>query len=335
MKEYLKNKKNSQEKNKSYENTDIVRYECDLHCHTDRSDGNDTPLEFILKAKEANMKAVAITDHDITPPLFIEDENGKKIFSVIFAKENNVDLVLGYEFSCDTNVDDVHILGYKCDWENRAIINESLRAKKSKSDAYRKLCIILSENGYEIDFDLDILQYRDENNQARTRKPEEVEKKLIFETMAKKGFAPTWQDAKIMVRDNPVFNIKREKINPADAIKIIKDAGGIAVLAHPYLIDESVASKESGKMTRYDYICRLIDAGLDGIESTYTYDKTSYKGSMSPGEIKKEVEEIFGGKVRFFTGGSDYHNDGKKGVKNPRMMGEAGISYKEFVKIFY
>ena len=114
MKEYLKNKKNSQEKNKSYENTDIVRYECDLHCHTDRSDGNDTPLEFILKAKEANMKAVAITDHDITPPLFIEDENGKKISSVIFAKENNVDLVLGYEFSCDTNVDDVHILGYKC-----------------------------------------------------------------------------------------------------------------------------------------------------------------------------------------------------------------------------
>src|SRR5690554_6217389 len=100
----------------------VPNYECDLHCHTNRSDGNDSPLEFILKARDLNMKAVAITDHDIIPPLFIEDDNGKKIPSIIFAKENNIDLVLGYEFSCDTNIDDVHIIGYECDWENKDII---------------------------------------------------------------------------------------------------------------------------------------------------------------------------------------------------------------------
>ena len=94
----------------------VPNYECDLHCHTNRSDGNDSPLEFILKARDLNMKAVAITDHDRIPPLFIEDDNGKKIPSIIFAKENNIDLVLGYEFSCDTNIDDVHIIGYECDW---------------------------------------------------------------------------------------------------------------------------------------------------------------------------------------------------------------------------
>ncbi len=331
----LENKESFIMQDSSKEDTYIPDYECDLHCHTNRSDGNDSPLEFILKAKELKMKAVAITDHDITPPLLIENENGKQVPSLIFAKQNNIDLVLGYEFSCDTNVDDVHIIGYECDWENRDIINESSRAKKSKSDAYGKLCKILSDNGYEIDFDLEILHYRDENNQICTRKPEEVEKKLIFETMAKKGFAPTWQDAKIMVRDNPVFNIKRQKINPVDAIRIIKEAGGIAVLAHPYLIDEYVVSEEFGKLSRYGYISKLIDAGLDGIESTYTYNKTSYKGSMSPSEIKKEVESRFGGRISFFTGGSDYHNDGKKGVKNPRMIGEAGISYKDFIKIFY
>ena len=335
MKDNLKNKENFLEMNKTDENRYVPRYECDLHCHTNRSDGNDSPTEFILRAKELKMKAVAITDHDIIPPLFVEDENGKNISSIIFAKKNNIDLVLGYEFSCDTNVDDVHILGYECDWENRDIITESLRAKKSKPDAYRKLCKVLSDNGYEIDFDSEILQYRDINNQVCSRKPEEVEKKMIFETMARKGFAPSWQDAKIMVRDNPLFNIRREKINPIDAIRIIKDAGGKAVLAHPYLIDEIVVSGEFGRLTRYEYISRLIDAGLDGIEATYTYDKTSYKGSMSPAEIKKEVEDLFGKKVRFFTGGSDYHNDGKKGVRNPRMIGEAGISYKEFIKIFY
>ena len=317
--------------NKSY----IPNYECDLHCHTNRSDGNDTPREFILKAAALKMKAVAITDHDITPPLFVNDADGSSMSSVDFAKKHGVELVLGYEFSCDTDVDDVHIIGYRCDWENKEIVNESVQAKKSKADAYKRLCEVLSSNGYKIDFDRDILHYTDESGQNNKREPEEVEKKLIFETMAKKGFAPTWQAAKLMVKDSPVFNIKRKKINPYRAIKIIKDASGIAVLAHPYLIDETVLSEITGKITRRGYINKLIEAGLDGIEAVYTYDKTSYKGKMTPREIQREIEDVFGGKVRFFTGGSDYHNDGKKGVKNPRMIGEAGISYKEFIKIFY
>lgn len=311
------------------------KYECDLHCHTNRSDGNDSPKEFILKAGLIKMKAVAITDHDITPPLFVEDNDGRKIPTEDFAKKQDVELILGYEFSCDTDVDDVHIIGYKCDWKNKEIINESIKAKNSKATAYRKLCETLSRHGYEIDFELDILQYTDENGRIHKRIPEKVEKKQIFEAMAIKGFAPSWQAAKLMVKDSPVFNIKRRKINPCEAIRIIKEAGGLAVLAHPYLINETVDSKITGKTTRECYINKLIKAGLDGIESVYTYNKTSYKGHMSPAEIQNEVERLFKGKVRFFTGGSDYHNDGKKGIKNPRLIGEAGISHREFIKIFY
>ena len=196
----LKNEKNKLNKDNTNGDIYIPNYECDLHCHTNRSNGNDTPLELIIKAGNLGMKAVAITDHDIVPPLIIEDDNNRKVSSVIFAKQNNVDLILGYEFSCDTDVDDVHILGYRCDWTNKNIVDELKKAKKSKSDAYRQLCKILSSSGFELDYDSEILHYKGADNNICTREPEEVEKKLIFEEMAKKGFAPSWQEAKLMVR---------------------------------------------------------------------------------------------------------------------------------------
>jgi predicted metal-dependent phosphoesterase TrpH len=310
-------------------------YECDLHCHTNRSDGNDTPKELIDKAAQCGMKAIAITDHDINPPETIMDDFGNEIPIKQYGERLNLFVVLGYEFSCDTFVDDVHILGYELDWNSKLLKNEVDRARVSKTEAYKKLCEALSLNGMPIDFNHDILNYTDKNGNLCKRNPDEVERKHIFEVMALKKYAKTWQEAKLIVRDNPNLNIKREKISPLDAISLIKKLNGIAVLAHPYLIDEEVNSKVfNSKLTRDEYIAELIAAGLDGIESMYTYNKTSYKGKLTPLEIKKEIEEKFKSKVKFFTGGSDYHNDVKKGVKNPRKIGEAGISFKEFKNIF-
>jgi len=106
------------------------------------------------------------------------------------------------------------------------------------------------------------------------------------------------------------------------------------VLAHPHLIDESLASQDIKAGSRTDYIEKLIVSGLDGIESCYTYSKTTYKGSLTNEQIQKEVEDRYRGRIRFFTGGSDYHNDAKKGAANPREIGEAGISYGQFRTIF-
>ncbi len=77
-----------------------------------------------------------------------------------------------------------------------------------------------------------------------------------------------------------------------------------------------------------------MGSGLNGIESCYTYSKTTYKGNQSNEEIKKEIEDKYNRKVKFFTGGSDYHNDSKKGVENPRFLGEAGISFEKLKNIF-
>ena len=150
--------------------------------------------------------------------------------------------------------------------------------------------------------------------------------------MAEKGYAASWEAAKIMVQSDPELNVRREKIDPLHAIRLIHDCGGLAVLAHPYLIADAVESPEVGKMSRAEYIERLIAHGLDGIEARYTYNKTSYQGEQTVEEIEREVRERYGNRLSI-SGGSDYHGS-KKGTIDPREIGEAGISYAECQRLF-
>ena len=284
-------------------------YPCDMHTHTVNSDGNDTPRELLENAVKAGLKVVAITDHDTPPPLDVLD----------YAEYLGIKYIPGYEFSCDTNVDDVHICGYGLDWSHPALTEEVAAARASKSNAYCELCGLLTAKGINVDWEKDILK------DGRTA--DEVERKHIFEAIAANGYTPTWSEAKLMVRDDPELNIKRCKIGSIEAVKLIHECGGIAILAHPYLIDETVA----GGLNRAEYIEKLISAGLDGIEASYTYDKTSYKGSMSPEEIEKEISERYTERL-IISGGSDYHAGHKKGNAKVRNLGERGISMEEFEK---
>jgi len=308
------------------------KYPCDLHCHTTRSDGSDSPKELIDNAAERGMYAIAITDHDINPPNEVELADGQKIEITKYADQKGVILVPGYEFSTDTWVDEVHICGYNLDWTHPHLIEEVNLAARSKSDAYKELCERLVYLGIKVDWEADILHYSTLEGMAAVRKPEEVQRKHIFEAIAAKGYAQTWSEAKLMVRDNPDLNVRRRKIDPMYAIQLIHRCGGVAILAHPYLIDENVMVYGQIAMSRTDYIDRLITAGLDGIEVRYSYDKTTYKGSLSPEEIEIETREMYAGRVRILSGGSDYHADHKKGVKNPRTIGERGLTIEEFIQ---
>jgi predicted metal-dependent phosphoesterase TrpH len=242
--------------------------------------------------------------------------------------------VLGDEFSTDTWVDDVHIVGYRLDWSHPDLQAEVAAAARSKSAAYEELCQRLTEMGMPLDWEADILHYRDADGLLHTRTPDEVQRKHVFEAMAARGYAPNWSAAKLIVRDNPDLNIPRRKIDPLDAIDLIHRCGGIAVLAHPYLIDEEIRAPGRPVMSREQYIDRLIDAGLDGMEARYTYDKTTYKGTLTPEQIEAEVRARYTGRVRFFSGGSDYHADHKKGAKQTRYLGERGLTVEEFEAAF-
>ena len=296
-----------------------TNYPCDLHSHSTRSDGADTPKELIENAVNHGMYALGLTDHDTPPPEKIDGMD-----AVEYAIQRGLILVPGYEFSCDTNLDDVHICGYRLDWKHPRLEEEIEAAKSSKSNAYRELCDILTRAGYALDWERDILE------NVPGKSPEAVQRKHVFEAMARRGYTPTWSDAKLLVRDTPAFNNKRRKLDPFDAISLIHTCGGIAVLAHPYLIDETI--RIPGRPgTRHEFILQLFEAGLDGIEACYPYDKTTYKGTQTPTEIEAEVRHRYGMCAKFFSGGSDYHADHKKNATKVRSLGECGLTVEEFL----
>ena len=85
--------------------------------------------------------------------------DGRQMSTVEYAAELGVRLVLGYEFSCDTWVDDVHICGYGLDWNHPDVLAEVAAAERSKSRAYEELCERLTEAGMPLDWERDILHY--------------------------------------------------------------------------------------------------------------------------------------------------------------------------------
>lgn len=301
-----------------------ARYPCDLHCHTTRSDGNDSPRELIDNAASVGLAVLGITDHDTLPPETIAVD-AAELPVAEYARQRGVQLVPGYEFSCDTWVDDVHICGYRLDGHNPAVVAEVQAAEQSKSRAYEELCERLTARGLAIEWERDILSYVQPDGTPARRLPDHVQRKHIFEAMAAKGYTATWSEAKILVQGDPGLNVRRRKIDPIAAIELIHACGGIAILAHPYLIEETVQLQNGATLSRAAYIDRLIAAKLDGMEASYTYDKTSYKGAMTPEEIEAEVRRLYAGRLRIISGGSDYHADHKKGAEC-RALGERGIS---------
>lgn len=299
----------------------IAPYECDLHTHTVKSDGNDTYDQLICNAVGLGIKVLAITDHDVIPLKMIEDTGGAVTLQD-YGKRRGIRIIPGIEWSCNTDVEDVHILGLNCDFSNPAYLRQEKEVAESKIESYRALCRKLSENHMPVEWE-EVLY-----NNGVPIKEEEVQKKQIFELLTKKGFAADWSQAKMMVKHSPELNVKRRKPEAKDMIQLIKDSGGIAIQAHPYLLEEPV--RYNGRnVTRNYYIKELIEAGLDGIEGAYAYDKTSYKGNLTPSEIEIEVRKEYGPLVQFISGGSDYHNDGVRGVRHARQLGEKGVSVSD------
>ena len=305
-------------------NTCISRYPVDLHSHSTRSDGADTPQELIDHAAAAGVKILAITDHDVRPPKDISLSDGSTVDAVEYAKSKGLILLRGIEVSCETTVDDCHLVCLGCNWEDPWFDRLEQSVTDSKLDSYKELVRRLAEDGRSISWE-EVL-----DNQGHPITEDRVQKKMIFELMGRKGFTKDWSEAKLLVKNTPRYHIEREKPDPLEVISAAHQTGGIAIMAHPYLVNEPVRLP-GAVMTRVEYIDRLIAGGLDGIEACYTYDKTSYGGTLSPEEIEGQVREQYTDRVRIISGGSDYHADAKKNASKVRDTGERGITLEYFM----
>jgi len=303
---------------------EYASFTCDLHGHTNRSDGTDTPAEFLRHAAKRSMKIVGITDHDKILPERI-DVDGCPVNAVEYAESLGIKLLRGIEISAETYADDVHLVCYGCDWDSEYFKELDRMVVKSKINSYKKLLEKLSERGMKLSWD-EVLEHQG-NPIAET----EVQKKMIFNLMAEKGYTKDWSEAKLLVKHDPELAIPREKPDAVEVIHEIHRQGGIVIMAHPYLVSETVPWNGE-RISREKFIEHLIFEGLDGIEARYTYDKTSYSGLMTKEEIYQEIIQQYQQRGLIISGGSDYHgNNGKEG-KQIREIGECGLTESEFYR---
>lgn len=292
-------------------------FECDMHCHTTLSDGKDSPQELIANAARRGCLVMAICDHDVVCPEKIYVD-GNQVDVIAYGEGKGLKVIRSIEVSCETYIPDVHVVLYGCDFTNPAFADLERSVSEEKMNSYQKLMEALTKDGYPLSAEelLDAKGY--------VIPKENWQKKYIFELMAKKGYMGSWKEAKVFV--NEKYDIQREKPSAKEIILLAHKTGGIAILAHPFLIPDEVIFDEKS-LSRFDYMDLLIEFGLDGMETLYTYDKTSYIGSLSKMEIKHMLEERYSGKGLIFSGGSDYHADYKLPPGSAiREIGECGIT---------
>lgn len=266
----------------------------DMHVHTVCSDGTLSVEEVLGFAKANGVNVVAITDHDNMNACAEALEKSSAY---------GVRTIKGIEISAYDSAVKVHVLGYNLDDTSPAY-----------KDFYKKL--------YDGSYDRaeDILQklknarvslMLDDVLKERACNVSPVHSMYIARAGAKKGYAasPFAFYAKYLTNGGVGFSTVG-RVSPSDAVKIIKDSGGVASLAHPARIEGS-----NSYLT--DLIDKLVKVGLDGIEAVYsghTNTETAY------------YKEIANERNLLITGGSDTHfAQGNKRIGVPRFLPDESL----------
>lgn len=235
----------------------------DLHIHTNCSDGALTPKEIIDEAYKNGINTIAICDHDTTEAYQEETFN--------YAKEKNINLIVGVEISTKAKKYGVHILGYNFDLNNKEFQERLYTIRNARHIYLRKVANKLEEAGYKIDVErldkIDAVSKAHIAYDVIENKENETKLKEVF------GHIPDMGELieTIMNEDCPCY-VRKETISPKEASELIHHAGGKVVLAHP------VAYTYEDNLTEKDIDDLVIDMKPDGIETNYIYiDKNNIK----------------------------------------------------------
>lgn len=265
----------------------------DLHTHTTESDGSFTPEELIMEAKRVGLSAIAITDHDSISGL-------KK--AAPLANEHNIELIPGVELSTDYNGKEVHVVGLYIDPENENFLANIKEFKENRDNRNAIIVENLQKEGFSITME----ELKAENPDCV------ITRANIARFLYEHGMIPTIQTAfEKYIGDHCKCYVNRFKITPMDGVRLIKEAGGIAILAHPLLYHMSDATLQK-------LIDEMKNAGLDGIEAVYcTYTPSEER------QMKKLAEE----NDLLISGGSDFHGTTKPNLNLGTGYGKLYIPY--------
>lgn len=253
-----------------------MRVKIDLHSHTNYSDGFNSPIELIDKARGKGIEVLSITDHDNLAAIPEASEYGRKA---------GVEIIPGVEISSDIMDREIHILGYFVEPGNPELERylEFFRAERLK----RADRIVRKLNTLGMPLKLDDVM--------KIAKNSAVGRPHIAQAMVERGFINSYFEAfnKYIGNGCEAYE-KKVHVSPRSAFKIISDSGGLSFIAHPGAMPEQILKE-------------LIESGVDGIEVIHP--------SHSP-QLVKFYRGIVNEYFLLESGGSDYHGGKREDEKN-------------------
>jgi predicted metal-dependent phosphoesterase TrpH len=248
----------------------------DLHLHSIYSDATYTPLELIKKAKSMDLACISLVDHDTIRGIKPTQE---------LARLQDIELIPGIELSSEYEGLEIHILGYFINDENPRLLEKLAFLKKNRIERAYKILRRLEDLGIKLKAET-IFEFAKNGVVGRLH---------IARAMLKQGLIGSIKEAfdKYIGDRSPAY-ITDFKLNPYEAIDLIKAASGIPVLAHPYILG------------RDELIGDFAKAGLMGLEVYY------------PEHTKEMIQRYLGFAKEYgllLTGGSDCHGEAKPQVR--------------------
>lgn len=271
---------------------------CDLHTHSNFSDGTDTPSDIIAQAKEKSL-IIALTDHNTVDglPEFISQ-----------AQSLGVNAIGGTELSADHNGTEFHLLGLFIDpdkYKKVGLLTKEFRLLKEISNM--ETIERLAADGYCIDYP-----------SVKKRSPNDNANRVqIAEELMEKGYVRTISEAfDTLLNEENGYYTPSEHLRLTDAIRFLREIKAVPIIAHPL--------KDTDEKTLRSILPELIDAGLLGIEAFHSsYSDEKIVASLS-------IAEDFGIHI---SGGSDYHGKNKPDIRLGEGTGNLAIPENVYLKL--
>ena len=251
----------------------------DLHTHSSVSDGTDTPAELVRKARAVGLDVVALTDHDTFDGLDEAATEGERL---------GIRVVRGMELSCSRRGDSVHVLAYGADPASPGLAAEMARVRDGRLGRLAGVVAKLAELGVPVSEAEVMAQVGDSPSVGRPH---------IADALIKAGHVRDRQEAfDRFLADGGPAHVHRYTIEVDRGIDLVHEAGGLAVIAHPwgrgreYVLPSSVLEM------------LVRDHRLDGIEVDHQ-DHDS--------ETRERLRVLADALGLLATGASDYHGVGK------------------------
>jgi predicted metal-dependent phosphoesterase TrpH len=264
----------------------------DLHVHTTASDGTYSPREICALAGKRRLKGLAITDHDTVAAyaqLTPEDTQG-------------LTLVPGVEINTEYGGQEVHVLGYGVDLQAERFLEAITRLQEQRRIRCRQMVEKLRQTGINLDWE----QVQELIGDSVPGRPH------VGLALLRGGYVSSVREAmqKYLTKGRPAY-VPRYEILPAQALDIIRSAGGVTVLAHPGLIEDAAV------------LAQVLDLPLDGLEVYYP---------LHDAATTEHFKQLARRSGRLITGGSDFHGLVKN--EEPEHLGSVGLDQKNFIKFF-